>query len=85
MQTQNRIGCSEDVAKCEEALVSKGDWYYLVFPPPFFVCHVVRCSELAVLWFSVVLFRQHNVIFDGTLSETLLACSGETTCPMCRH
>ena len=55
------------------------------FPIAFFVCHVVRCSELVVLGFSVMLVRQHYVIFDGNLSETLLVCSGGTTCPMGRQ
>ena len=70
---------------CEEALVLEGDWYYLVFPPAFFVCHVVRCSELAVLGFSVVLVCQHYVILDGKLPEIPPVCSGGTTCPMGRQ
>ena len=52
------------------------------FPPTFFVCYVVRCSELAGLGFSVVLIRQRYIIFDGKLSKTLPVCSGETTGPM---
>ena len=55
------------------------------FTIAFFVCQVVRCSELAILGLSVVLVRQNYVIFDGDLSETPPLCSGETTCPMGRQ
>ena len=54
------------------------------FPPTFFIFHVVRCSELAVLGFGVVLGHQHSVIFGGTLLETSAVCSGKTTCPIGR-
>ena len=55
------------------------------FTIAFFVCQVVRCSELAIFGLSVVLVRQNYVIFDGDLSETPPLCSGETTCPMGRQ
>ena len=71
---------------CKEALVFwRGIGITPSFPFAFFVCHVVRCSELAVLGFSVVLVHQHYVIFNGNLSKTPLVCSGGTTCPMGRQ
>ena len=67
---------------CEEALVLERIGITSSFPIAIFICHVVRCSELAILGFSVMLVRQHDVIFDGNLSKTLLVRSGGTTCPM---